>query len=121
MNRSAVLVAPAALLLAAASASAVNVNIELSLLVDVSGSIDSSEYDTQLRGYARAFGGDGANGNANFFNSVVHAGNSIAVNFVEWSGQSEQAVTSINGAHPDGWWVISSQADATAFGNMIVS
>src|SRR6185436_10877416 len=113
MNRLSLLVAPAALALAAASAAAVDVNIELSLLVDVSSSISDPEYALQRTGYANAFL------NPNFFTTVIHPGNSIAVNFVEWSASSQQSVRSINGAHPDGWWVIGSQADATAFGTML--
>lgn len=100
--------APALLALAAASASATHVDIELSLLVDVSGSISSTEYNLQRQGYANAFS------NPNFFNSVIHPGNSIAVNFVEWSGAGQQSQLV-------GWTLIDSQAAANAFAAAILA
>src|ERR1051325_941486 len=108
MNRTVLLAAPLALALAAENASAVHVNIELSLLVDVSGSIDNTEYNLQRQGYANAFA------NPNFFASVIGPGNSVAVNFVEWSGANQQAQLV-------GWTRISSQADATAFAAAILA
>lgn len=107
MNRFAFLVAPAALAIAAASASAVHVNIELTLLVDVSGSIDNSEWALQRTGYANAFI------NLNF-NSVIGAGNSVAVNMIEWDGNANQQEVVA-------WTVINSQASAIAFGNAIAA
>jgi hypothetical protein len=107
MNRCALLVAPAALALAAASASATHVNIELSLLVDVSGSVDATEYALQRTGYANAFI------NLNF-NSVIGAGNSVAVNMIEWDGNANQQQVVA-------WTLIDSQAAAVAFGNAIAA
>jgi hypothetical protein len=109
MNRTALLAAaPLALALAAANASAVQVNIELSLLVDISGSIDTTEFNLQRQGYANAFS------NPTFFSSVIGAGHSIAVNYIEWSGagQQQQLV---------GWTQISSQADANAFAAAVLA
>ena len=103
-------IAPAVLAIAATSASAVHVNIELSLLVDVSASIDSTEvqpaedrlrqciYQPQLLlvgGRAR-----------------VH---SVAINCTS-SGQVVASRASLSG-----WTLISSQAQATAFGNAIAA
>jgi hypothetical protein len=62
-----------------------NVNLELSLLVDVSGSIQLNEFNTQRNGYASVFS------NTSFYTNVVGAGGSIAVNFIEWSGAGQQA------------------------------
>jgi hypothetical protein len=85
-----------------------NVNLELSLLVDVSGSIDSTEYNVQRQGYATTFS------NANFYSNVIGAGGSIAVNYIEWSGAAQQAQVV-------GWTLINSQASANAFAAAILA
>lgn len=108
MIRTLPLVAVATLCASAGSASAVHVNLELSLLVDVSDSISTTEYNLQKLGYANAFR------QSNFFNSVIGSGNSIAVNFIEWSSGSQQAELV-------GWTLINSQASATAFGDSIAA
>jgi hypothetical protein len=96
------------LALAARSARAIHVDIELSLLVDVSSSIDDVEYGLQRQGYASAFT------NPTFFSSVIGTGHSVAVNFIEWSGPLQQ--------HEQvGWTLIDSQASATSFGNAIAA
>lgn len=75
----------AMLLLLAVSAQAVPVDLELSLLVDVSGSVDSTEYNLQKQGYIDAF-------NDPTLQAAMTAGpnGSIAVNYIEWSGSPEQ-------------------------------
>jgi hypothetical protein len=95
-------------LLAGTVAHAASVNIELTLLVDVSSSIDSTEYTRQRIGYRNAFQ------NLNF-EAFVGAGNSVAVNYIEWSGINSQSVRSVNAGHLDGWWLLTSQADCNAF------
>ena len=108
MNRNVGLAAVGMLALLAGTASAQHVNLELSLVVDVSGSIDTNEFNLQRIGYANTFA------DPNFYNSVIGAGNSIAVNFIEWSGsgQQQQAV---------GWTIIASPADANAFAAAIMA
>ena len=106
MNRLALIASTA--VLAASAAHAASVNVELTLLVDVSISIDSTEYARQRVGYRNAFQ------NLNF-EAIVGAGNSVAVNYIEWSGTGQQSIRSINAAHPDVWWLLTSQADCNAF------
>jgi hypothetical protein len=107
-KRNALLVAALAGSFIAAHAQAVSVRVELSLLVDVSGSIDATEYNLQRTGYANAFS------NASFYSSVVGAGNAIAVNFIQWSGAAEQSQSV-------GWTLINSQASANAFAAAILA
>lgn len=89
-------------------AHATSVNLELSLLVDVSGSIGSSEYQVQRQGYANTFL------NPNFYDNVIGQGGSIAVNYIEWSGASQQSLEV-------DWMLIDNQAAAIAFGNAILA
>ena len=90
-------------LFASAPASAVPVGLELVLLVDVSGSVDNSEYLLQLNGYVQAFQ------NASVQNAILGSqGGAIAVTYVEWSSATQQAVQV-------GWTLINSVATANAF------
>jgi hypothetical protein len=59
------------------------VNVELSLLVDISPSIDSREYALQMRGYQDAF---------TRISPLFDAGElgSVAVNLIQWSGRNHQ-------------------------------
>jgi hypothetical protein len=91
-----------------AQAANTNVSLELSLLVDVSGSIDTTEFNTQRNGYASVFS------NPNFYTNVVGTGGSLAVNYIEWSGASQQAQVV-------GWTLINSQAAANAFAAAILA
>jgi len=82
-------VALAALLLSTSSAaySVTQVDIELQLLLDISGSIDSSEYDLQLLGYQAAFESD------NVQNAIINGSEGqIAVQLIMWSGPNQQSV-----------------------------
>ena len=97
----------AALFVATAS-QAGTVDIELTLLVDRSGGVSASEYTRQVVGYTTAF-------KSLNFESVVGAGRTVAVNYIEWSGPTDQSVRSVTAANPDGWWVLSSQADCNEF------
>lgn len=65
----------------------INVDTELQLLLDVSGSVDSSEYQLQLDGYANAFA-------SNDLQQAILSGpiGSIAVQLIMWSGSSQQEV-----------------------------
>jgi hypothetical protein len=109
-KRNALLVAALAGSFIAANASAVSVNLELSLLVDVSGSVDAAEFNLQRGGYVNAF--QNLLGNAAGFNSIIGAGNSIAVNFIEWSSGTEQQEVV-------GWTLIDSPLAAFNFGTLI--
>ncbi len=84
------------------------VELELSLLVDVSPSIDSNEFNLQKQGYVNAFN------DPNLFNNYISQNNlgKIAVNLIYWSGSSlqEQAV---------GWTLIDSVAASQNFANAI--
>jgi hypothetical protein len=67
------------------SASAVAVGLELALLVDVSGSVSTSEYNLQKQGYIDAF-----------YNSVIQSNiatitGGIAVTYIEWSSGTQQS------------------------------
>ena len=80
------LLGTAMLMLVAVSAQAVPVDLELTLLVDVSGSISTLEYNLQKTGYRNAF-----------YDADVQAAitgghyKNIAVNYVEWSGSTQQS------------------------------
>ncbi|MFN2316991.1 MAG: DUF1194 domain-containing protein [Gemmatimonadales bacterium] len=92
---------PALLALAflAPQAQAQNVGVQLSLLIDVSGSVDGTEFLLQRNGYVTAFQ------SAAIQNAIVNAGG-IAVNLVYWSSLAVQSV---------GWTHITNAAQANAF------
>ena len=96
-------------LLAASSAQAAPVDLELALLVDVSGSVSTSEFNTQRDGYVAAF-------RDNDLIDAITSGNigSIAVTLWYWSGagQQQQAV---------GWTLIDSDAAGEAFADDIAA
>jgi Protein of unknown function (DUF1194)/PEP-CTERM motif len=93
----------AAAVVAAGPASAVPVGLELMILVDVSGSVDASEYNLQKQGYVQAF--QSAAVQAAIAGSQ---GGAIAVTYIEWSGVNEQSTRV-------GWTLINSAASANAF------
>lgn len=85
------------------ASAATAVGLELSLLIDVSGSVDASEFALQKGGYVQAFQ------SAAVQNAILGSQlGSIAVNFIQWSGASQQ-VESV------GWTLIDSVASANAF------
>lgn len=97
------------LLIALGTAQAIPVDLELALLVDVSGSVNGSEFATQRDGYAAAFIDPG------LIDAVVSGDiGAIAVSFWYWSGstQQQQAV---------GWTLIHDAASAAAFSTSIAS
>lgn len=92
------------------AASLTAVDIELSLLVDISTSINSTEFYLQKQGYVDVFS------DASLFNNFISKGKEgkIAVNFIYWSGgiQQQEAV---------GWTLIDSVQASQDFANAIHS
>jgi len=84
-------------------ARAAPVGLELVLLVDVSGSVDASEYNLQRQGYIDAFNSTAVQ------NAILGSQDgAIAVTYVEWSGSAQQSVRV-------GWSLINSVASAQSF------
>lgn len=84
------------------SAQAVPVALELSLVIDVSGSVSTDEYNLQRQGYQNAFlDADVQSAIASFFSS-----GGIAINVVQFGTNAAQAV---------GWTQLDSMADINAF------
>jgi len=101
------LVVLASLVLAPSQVLATSVDLELLLLVDVSGSIDSSEFALQRTGYVNAFN------NPSLVTAIQNGSiGSIAVSLVYWSGtgQQQQAVS---------WTLINDATSATAFATAV--
>lgn len=88
-------------------AHAVPVGLELSLLIDVSGSVDANEFALQRDGYVNAFQ-SAAVQNAILGSQV----GSIAVNFIVWSGANQQS-------QQVGWTLIDSAAASDAFATAV--
>ena len=78
--------------LAPFTASAIPVGLELALLTDVSGSVNTTEYNLQRGGYVAAFQ------NAGIQAAISAITGGIAVAYYEWSGASQQA-TKVNWFH----------------------
>lgn len=94
-------------MLVSGSAMATPVGLELVLLVDVSGSVDATEYNLQKAGYVNAFQ------NAAVQNAILGSqGGQIAVTYVEWSSAGQFATRV-------GWTLINSVASANNFANSI--
>jgi hypothetical protein len=82
---------------------AVPVGLELSLLIDVSGSVDATEFNLQKQGYVTAFQ------SAAVQNAILSSQlGSIAVNFIQWSGTTQQTQSI-------GWTLINSTTSANNF------
>ena len=65
----------------------VDVDVELQLLVDISGSVNNTEYQLQMGGYKGAFESDSVK------NAIINGGyGQIAVQLIMWSGSSQQQV-----------------------------
>ena len=86
-------------------AHAIPVDLELSLLIDVSGSVNASEFNLQRQGYVDAFNNSG-------IVTAIQNGTigSIATNLVYWSSSAVQSI---------GWTQISDTATASAFATAI--
>ena len=96
-----------ALGLGAGQAQAIPVDLELSLLVDVSGSINATEFDLQRTGYVNAFN------NASIVTAIGQGSiGAIAVNLIYWSSGNEQQ-------QAVGWTLINDTSSANAFATAI--
>ncbi|MFD2164943.1 DUF1194 domain-containing protein [Thalassotalea euphylliae] len=63
------------------------VDVELQLLVDISGSVNSTEYDLQMMGYSNAFASERVQ------DAIINGTEgSIAVQLIMWSGSGNQQV-----------------------------
>ncbi len=83
------------------------VDLELSLVVDVSGSVDSDEYTLQMNGYALAFE------TADLQAAIAAGGQGqIAVNLIQFSDSAAQSIP---------WTLISDAASANAFAQAVRS
>lgn len=79
------------------------VDVELQLLIDISGSVDSDEYDLQMLGYQAAFESD------NVQDAIVNGTHGkIAVQLIVWSGPNQQNIMI-------DWTLIDSGTSADAF------
>lgn len=87
-----------------------SVDSELSLLVDVSGSVDSTEFALQRDGYVQAFN------DPQLYNDFLSKGShgSLAVNLIYWSGSNHQSVAV-------DWTKIDSVASSQKFASQIES
>lgn len=94
--------------LAPVAAQAVPVGVELILLVDVSGSVDTTEYGLQKSGYVNAFN------NPTVQAAIAGLAGGIAVTYIEWSSASEQAQLV-------GWSHLTDATSASAFATSINS
>ncbi len=81
-------------------ASAMNVAVEISLVVDVSGSVDDTEYGLMRDGHAAAFS------NPQVLGLIATAPGGIAVNVIQFSTSATEVIS---------WTHLDSVADALAF------
>ncbi|MCS6814093.1 MAG: DUF1194 domain-containing protein [Cyanobacteria bacterium] len=96
-----------AVCLPATAASLIPVDVELSLLIDVSGSVNTREYALQMGGYQRAF----TNLAPQF--AMGKFGN-VAINAILWSGASQQKEVVP-------WTLVNDQTSALLFASQIGS
>ena len=83
------------------------VDVELQLLIDISGSVNSTEYQLQMNGYKAAFE------SSNVQNAIINGTNGkIAVQLIMWSGSSQQEVMI-------DWTLIDSPSASDAFASSI--
>jgi hypothetical protein len=92
----------AVFILSTAPAWAVSVGLELLLLVDVSGSVDNTEYTLQKQGYVKAFQ------SADIQSRIASHADGIAVAYAEWSSYYQQSMRV-------GWTHLTDAASADAF------
>jgi hypothetical protein len=105
------LTALAGVFVALPSTAATLVDLELALLVDVSGSVDTTEFNLQRAGYVNAFNNPAV---WNVIDGLKSKGGTgkIAATFVYWSGGSQQQ-QAVN------WTLIDSFAASQAFASSI--
>lgn len=76
------------LIVSAPSKSITPVDVELQLLIDISGSVNTTEYDLQLQGYVNAFRSDRVQ------QAIINGTEGqIAVQMIMWSGQNAQDIS----------------------------
>jgi hypothetical protein len=81
------------------------VDLELSLVTDISGSVDLNEYNLQMDGYAQAFR------NSVLHNAIGNGRNGqIAVNLVFFDDSASEGI---------GWTILTGAADANAFADLL--
>jgi len=100
------LVAATVLAFGAGTASAVPVSLELALLIDVSGSVDDTEYALQKTGYVNAFNDPSIQA------AIASLTGGIAVTYIEWSGAAQQAQLV-------GWTHLTDATSSSAFATAI--
>lgn len=88
----------------ASTTSPTKVSAELVLSVDISGSVNSSEYNLQMEGYADAFRDD------NVISTIESLPYGLAVNVQFWASKPSPDI---------GWTVIKTRAEAEAFANQV--
>ncbi|MCQ0970276.1 DUF1194 domain-containing protein [Paracoccus sp. TK19116] len=95
-----------------AQASTTNVDVELSLLIDVSGSVDNNEFNLQRQGYIDAFR------NSTIVNSILSTAGGrlgkIAVEVVYWSSSNAQS-------RVVGWSLLDSASSISDFADTLAS
>ena len=84
---------------------AVPVGLELALMADVSGSLDSTDFNLQRDGYVAAFRDASVQ-------SAITAAGGIAVTLVYWSSAAAQSI---------GWTLITNATEANAFADAIAA
>ena len=82
------------------------IDIELSLVIDVSGSVSTSEYNLQMDGYANAFR------NSSVIANIENATHGIAVNAVFFASNFYTSTL-------DAFTVLSTEAEALAFADLL--
>jgi hypothetical protein len=85
---------------------AVPTGLELLLLVDVSGSVDSTEYNLQKNGYVNAFN------DPDIGAAIATISGGIAVAYAEWSGSTQQSLEV-------GWTHLTNATQASDFATAI--
>ncbi|MES2474508.1 MAG: DUF1194 domain-containing protein [Verrucomicrobiota bacterium] len=95
------------------ASAATTVGLELALLVDVSGSVDASEFVLQRDGYVAAFQSVAVQ-NAITTLASQNGGNGLAVSYIMWSGAGDQQLSV-------GWTLINDAAGANAFAASIAA
>ena len=90
---------------ASGTAHAVPVNLELALVIDVSGSVSTGEYDLQMDGYRDAFNDSGVQ-------AFIDAGNAVAVSVIMFGTNASKVID---------WTLLDSAAAATNFATLLDS
>ncbi len=83
----------------------IDVDVALVLAVDVSGSVNTTEFNLQKTGYVNAFK------NASIYNAIENNNLSVAVTFLYWSNNQQQIAS--------GWSLVTDQASSIAFADLI--